>query len=70
MGAGYGISSRWEVLRHLLVGRQGAEVRGVVGPYEGSKPRQVLVTEADVPRILEALSASPAKVPDDDVSGD
>jgi S-DNA-T family DNA segregation ATPase FtsK/SpoIIIE len=46
------------------------ERRGVISGYEGSKPRQVLVTEADVPRILEALSASPAKVPDDDVSGD
>ena len=46
------------------------ERRGVISGYEGSKPRQVLVTEADVPRVLEALSASPAKVPDDDVSGD
>src|SRR4051794_9025376 len=46
------------------------ERRGVISGYEGSKPRQVLVTEADVPRVLEALSASPAKVPDDEVSGD
>ncbi|MBE2315327.1 DNA translocase FtsK 4TM domain-containing protein [Solirubrobacter sp. CPCC 204708] len=46
------------------------ERRGVISGYEGSKPRQVLVTEADVPRILEALAASPAKVPDSDVDGD
>jgi S-DNA-T family DNA segregation ATPase FtsK/SpoIIIE len=31
------------------------ERRGVISGYEGSKPRQVLVTEADVPRVLEAL---------------
>ncbi|HZJ29764.1 MAG TPA: DNA translocase FtsK [Solirubrobacterales bacterium] len=28
------------------------ERRGVISGYEGSKPRQVLVTEADLPRIL------------------
>jgi S-DNA-T family DNA segregation ATPase FtsK/SpoIIIE len=28
------------------------ERRGVISGYEGSKPRQVLVSEADVPRIL------------------
>lgn len=44
------------------------ERRGVISGYEGSKPRQVLVTEADVPRVLEALAKSPAKVPDDDGS--
>jgi S-DNA-T family DNA segregation ATPase FtsK/SpoIIIE len=27
----------------------------VISGYEGSKPRQVLVTEADVPRVLAAL---------------
>jgi S-DNA-T family DNA segregation ATPase FtsK/SpoIIIE len=32
------------------------ERRGVISGYEGSKPRQVLVTEADLPRILAALS--------------
>jgi DNA segregation ATPase FtsK/SpoIIIE, S-DNA-T family len=37
------------------------ERRGVISGYEGSKPRQVLVTEADVPRVLAAL----AGVPDD-----
>src|SRR3712207_992489 len=31
------------------------ERRGVISGYEGSKPRQVLVTEADVPRVLAAL---------------
>jgi len=32
------------------------ERRGIISGYEGSKPRQVLITEADVPRILTALS--------------
>jgi DNA segregation ATPase FtsK/SpoIIIE, S-DNA-T family len=40
------------------------ERRGVISGYEGSKPRQVLVTEADVPRVLAALDPQP--VPDDD----
>ena len=35
--------------------------------YEGSKPRQVLVTESDLPRVLAALAGSadsePAAVP-------
>jgi S-DNA-T family DNA segregation ATPase FtsK/SpoIIIE len=31
------------------------ERRGVISGYEGSKPRQVLVSEADVPRVLAAL---------------
>ena len=30
------------------------ERRGVVSGYEGSKPRQVLITEADLPRVLGA----------------
>jgi S-DNA-T family DNA segregation ATPase FtsK/SpoIIIE len=29
------------------------ERRGVISGYEGSKPRQVLITEADLPRVLE-----------------
>jgi S-DNA-T family DNA segregation ATPase FtsK/SpoIIIE len=37
------------------------ERRGVISGYEGSKPRQVLVTEADLPRVLAAL-AEPAAV--------
>jgi DNA segregation ATPase FtsK/SpoIIIE, S-DNA-T family len=31
------------------------ERRGVISGYEGSKPRQVLITEADVPRVVAAL---------------
>ncbi len=39
------------------------ERRGVISGYEGSKPRQVLVTEADLPRVLAALAgdAEPAE---------
>jgi DNA segregation ATPase FtsK/SpoIIIE, S-DNA-T family len=41
------------------------ERRGVISGYEGSKPRQVLVTEADLPRVLAALAgdgdAEPAR---------
>jgi S-DNA-T family DNA segregation ATPase FtsK/SpoIIIE len=29
------------------------ERRGVISGYEGSKPRQVLISEADVARVLE-----------------
>jgi S-DNA-T family DNA segregation ATPase FtsK/SpoIIIE len=32
------------------------ERRGVISGYEGSKPRQVLIGEADVPRILQNLA--------------
>ncbi len=41
------------------------ERRGIISGYEGSKPRQVLITEADVPRILLHLAeadSSPAAV--------
>jgi S-DNA-T family DNA segregation ATPase FtsK/SpoIIIE len=31
------------------------ERRGVISGYEGSKPRQVLITEAELPRVLAAL---------------
>jgi DNA segregation ATPase FtsK/SpoIIIE, S-DNA-T family len=31
------------------------ERRGVISGYEGSKARQVLITEADLPRVLENL---------------
>jgi len=34
------------------------ERRGVISGYEGSKPRQVLVTEADLPRVLEQLNST------------
>jgi S-DNA-T family DNA segregation ATPase FtsK/SpoIIIE len=46
------------------------ERRGIISGYEGSKPRQVLIGEADVPRILAHLaegapgSRTPAPVPD------
>jgi DNA segregation ATPase FtsK/SpoIIIE, S-DNA-T family len=36
------------------------ERRGVISGYEGSKPRQVLISEADVPRMLEGLDPSDA----------
>jgi S-DNA-T family DNA segregation ATPase FtsK/SpoIIIE len=44
------------------------ERRGIISGYEGSKPRQVLVTEADLPRVLAALepSAETISVPADD----
>ena len=35
------------------------ERRGVISGYEGSKPRQVLITEADLPRVLGSLRAGP-----------
>ncbi len=49
------------------------ERRGIISGYEGSKPRQVLITEADVPRILSHLAeadgapgaGAPVRVPDD-----
>src|SRR5205807_2910559 len=34
------------------------ERRGIISGYEGSKPRQVLITEGDVPRILSGLAES------------
>jgi S-DNA-T family DNA segregation ATPase FtsK/SpoIIIE len=37
------------------------ERRGVISGYEGSKPRQVLITEADLPRVLAALESPTAK---------
>jgi S-DNA-T family DNA segregation ATPase FtsK/SpoIIIE len=43
------------------------ERRGVISGYEGSKPRQVLVSEGDVPRVLASLDArtDAVAVPDD-----
>ena len=38
------------------------ERRGVISGYEGSKPRQVLVTQADLPRILGSGDAEPEPV--------
>ncbi|MDQ6835785.1 MAG: FtsK/SpoIIIE domain-containing protein, partial [Actinomycetota bacterium] len=37
------------------------ERRGVISGYEGSKPRQVLISEADVPRILSHLAEAERK---------
>jgi len=39
------------------------ERRGVISGYEGSKPRQVLIGEGDVPRILAGLSGAGPEVP-------
>ena len=36
------------------------ERRGVISGYEGSKPRQVLVSEADLPAVLAALPSARA----------
>jgi S-DNA-T family DNA segregation ATPase FtsK/SpoIIIE len=36
------------------------ERRGIISGYEGSKPRQVLIGEADVPRILSHLAEAGA----------
>jgi S-DNA-T family DNA segregation ATPase FtsK/SpoIIIE len=36
------------------------ERRGVISGYEGSKPRQVLISEADLPRVLAGLESSPS----------
>ncbi len=53
------------------------ERRGIISGYEGSKPRQVLITEGDVPRILSHLSEAdgPGRselvpVPDDSAASD
>jgi S-DNA-T family DNA segregation ATPase FtsK/SpoIIIE len=35
------------------------ERRGVISGYEGSKPRQVLIAESDLPRVLAALESHP-----------
>jgi S-DNA-T family DNA segregation ATPase FtsK/SpoIIIE len=43
------------------------ERRGIISGYEGSKPRQVLIGEADVPRILSHLAeadSGPARIVD------
>jgi DNA segregation ATPase FtsK/SpoIIIE, S-DNA-T family len=38
------------------------ERRGVISGYEGSKPRQVLITQADLPRFLGAGDAEPEPI--------
>ncbi len=37
------------------------ERRGVISGYEGSKPRQVLITEAELPRVLAGLESAPTE---------
>jgi DNA segregation ATPase FtsK/SpoIIIE, S-DNA-T family len=39
------------------------ERRGVISGYEGSKARQVLITEADLPRVLENLGEAAVGAP-------
>jgi DNA segregation ATPase FtsK/SpoIIIE, S-DNA-T family len=39
------------------------ERRGVISGYEGSKARQVLITEADLPRVLESLAEPAVSAP-------
>ena len=39
------------------------ERRGVISGYEGSKARQVLITEADLPRVLEGLADAAVAAP-------
>jgi S-DNA-T family DNA segregation ATPase FtsK/SpoIIIE len=47
------------------------ERRGVISGYEGSKPRQVLISEADVARVLAGLEQRAESVPvPDDEDGD
>ncbi len=60
--AGMGTASTSMLQRRLRLGYTRAgrlidmlERRGVISGYEGSKPRQVLVTEADLPRVLQSL---------------
>jgi S-DNA-T family DNA segregation ATPase FtsK/SpoIIIE len=42
------------------------ERRGAISGYEGSKPRQVLITEGDIPRLMSGGSAPAAAVATDD----
>jgi S-DNA-T family DNA segregation ATPase FtsK/SpoIIIE len=42
------------------------ERRGVISGYEGSKARQVLITEADLPRVLEQLSEPAVAAPSEE----
>jgi S-DNA-T family DNA segregation ATPase FtsK/SpoIIIE len=44
------------------------ERRGVISGYEGSKPRQVLITEADVARVLDEQGGGSPTGPDTPVA--
>lgn len=46
------------------------ERRGVISGYEGSKPRQVLITHADLPRILGGAGAAPEEEPETEPAGE
>ncbi len=46
------------------------ERRGIISGYEGSKPRQVLVSAADLPRVLAALEAPVGDAQPDDSAED
>ncbi len=46
------------------------ERRGIISGYEGSKPRQVLVSAADLPRVLTALEAPAGDAQPDDSAED
>jgi S-DNA-T family DNA segregation ATPase FtsK/SpoIIIE len=48
------------------------ERRGVISGYEGSKPRQVLITEADLPRVLDetGMRAKGERLPASSALGD
>jgi S-DNA-T family DNA segregation ATPase FtsK/SpoIIIE len=66
--AGMGTASTSMLQRRLRLGYTRAgrlidmlERRGVISGYEGSKPRQVLVTEADLPRVLAGLAEARAE---------
>ena len=39
------------------------ERRGIISGYEGSKPRQVLVSQAELPRLLERLASGSSRAP-------
>ena len=47
--------SLWERSKSPLAARV-LERRGVISGYEGSKPRQVLIGESDLPRFLAAAA--------------
>ena len=46
------------------------ERRGIISGYEGSKPRQVLITAADLPRVLSAIESSGAEGEEQDAGTD
>ena|SRR5660397_21857 len=46
------------------------ERRGVVGPHEGSKPREVMIEAGDRDRVLEELRGGTAGAEDDETSTD